>query len=94
MTPRHAILEFRNGGRAVLTASGWRTIPFDDVLSELLNSEFSLIQTQRKRRSLTPDLLGCAARRAASALGAEIVKYFPLSRLDFIFDRRESPADN
>ena len=81
MNERHAILEFKNGGRAILTASGWRTNPPDDVLSELLNSEFSLIETQKMRRSLTPDLLGCAARRAASALGAEIVKYSPLPAL-------------
>jgi len=53
----------------------------DDVLSELLNREYSLIEIQRLRESPWPDLLGCAARRAASALGAEIVKYSPLPAL-------------
>jgi len=81
MTPRSAVLEFKNGGRAILTASGWRTIPPDDVLSELLNSEFSLSETQRMRETLAPDLLATTARRAAAALGGEIVKYSPLPAL-------------
>ena len=81
MTSRHAILEFKNGGRAILTFNGWRTDPPDDVLSELLNREFSLIETQRRRKTLAPDLLGCAARRVAAAFGAEIIKYSPLPAL-------------
>ena len=81
MNERHAILEFKNGGRAILTASGWRTNPPDDVLSELLNSEFSLIETQRLRETLAPDLLATTVRRAASALGAEIVRCSPLPAL-------------
>lgn len=81
MSKRFATLEFPNGGLAVLSIHGWRTIPPDDILSELLNSEFSLIETQAARESLFPDLLACAARRAASALGAEIIRYSPIASL-------------
>lgn len=81
MNERHAILEFKNGGRAILSLNGWRTDPPDDVLSALLNREYSLIETQRLRKTLTPDLLATTARRAASALGAEIIKYSPITSL-------------
>jgi len=81
MTTRHAILEFKNGQRAILTLNGWRVIPRDDILSELLNSDFSLIETQRLRETLAPDLLATTARRAASALGAEIIRCSPVPAL-------------
>lgn len=74
MSERHAIIEWKSGQQAILTSTGWRVIPRDDILSELLNREYSLAETQRRRETLTPDLLGCAARGAASALGAEDLK--------------------
>lgn len=64
-----------------MTASGWRTIPPDDILGELLNREYSLIETQRLRESLLPDLLQTTARRAASALSAEIIRCSPVPAL-------------
>lgn len=81
MTPRSAILEFQNGQRAILTVAGWRVDPRDDVLSELLNSEFGLVETQRMRETLAPDLLATCARRAAGALNAEIIAYDPVPTL-------------
>jgi len=81
MSKRRAILEFKNGGRAILTASGWRVIPRDDILSELLNREYSLAETQRRRETLVPDLMATTAMRAAGALNAVIIAYDPVPAL-------------
>ena len=77
MSDRQAIIEWKNGQWAILTVDGWRVDPRDDLLSELLNREYSLIETQRVRETMTPDLLATCARRAASALGAEILECSP-----------------
>lgn len=79
MSDRRAVIEWRTGQLAELTvAGGWRVDPHDPTLAALLNSEHSLARAQARRATALPrDLLLFTARRAAVALGAEVVQYDP-----------------
>lgn len=77
MNDRKATIEWRSGQVAILDLDGWTVIPRDDVLAALLNSKYSLAATQARRSTTVPDLLACAARAAAGATGAEIVRVDP-----------------
>ncbi len=72
---RRAVIRWSTGQRATLTVAGWTVAPFDSELEALLNDRYSLAAAQAKRESLVPDLLGTAAKRAALALGAEVIAY-------------------
>lgn len=72
---RRAVIEWRTGQRATLTVAGWIVDPPDSELEALLNGAYNLAAAQARRTSLIPDLLGMAARRAALALGAEVIAY-------------------
>ncbi|MGH2619283.1 MAG: hypothetical protein ACRDHG_01765 [Anaerolineales bacterium] len=75
---RQAAIEWSNGQQAVLSlAAGWAVNPPDDVLGALLNSRYSLEAVQSRRASPIPDLLATAAKAAALATGAEVVRVDP-----------------
>lgn len=73
MSDRRATIEWRNGQEAILSESGWRVDPPDELLAGLLNSRYSLTAVQARRATTIPDLLATAAKAAAGATGAEIV---------------------
>jgi len=67
---RQAILTWRSGQVAILSVNGWSVNPFDPVLLEILERDYSLARVQARRRSTLPNLLRSAARAAKIGLGA------------------------
>jgi len=77
MSERRALIEWRNGQEAELSARGWRVNPPDELLAGMLNDRFGLAAMQARRATTIPDLLATAARAAALATGGEVVSCDP-----------------
>jgi len=77
MSERRALIEWKNGQEAELSAGGWRVNPPDELLAQMLNERYGLAAMQARRATTIPDLLATAARAAANATGAELVHCDP-----------------
>ena len=71
LSERKAIITWKCGQVAILDVDGWEVVPFDLTLLRILNRDYNLARMQGRRSSTVPDLLSCAAKAAAIALGAE-----------------------